>query len=143
MQRYGFIFKKTKIACLLVFLCHLLISHVALPMLNKADLYPFYSWDLFSSKPLVQNFYFMRIHVVDGKTLTPPHLVFLNRNIYRGRHPRLVPHQIQRLGSYLANTGNKNQILISKSKLEKNILKKISIRGLLANFLLLILRLCK
>lgn len=124
MHASGFITKKTKIICLLIFLCHLLVSHVALPMLNKVDLYPFYTWNLFSFTPSEQDFYFIRIHAVDGQKLVSPQLVFRNRDIYKGETPHLVPHQIRKLGSYLTNAGDQSLTTLFKAELENNIFKE-------------------
>ncbi len=107
--------------CMAIFAAHLLVSHFILPALGKADLYPFYSWNLFSFTPDRLKFYFMKILSVDGVDLNPPQLVHQQRVHYQGSFPRLVPHQIERLGRALDQHRNETQIHLLKSELERNL----------------------
>ncbi len=109
------------LACAYLFFVNLYISHYALPSANVSNLFPFYDWNLFSFNRRYINWYFICIVSMDGKAIEPIE-VGNNRDKFTGRIPFLVPHQIQRLGDYIANKGTNDPLtLAAKGELERNL----------------------
>ncbi len=112
--------KKTKFICTAIFLVHLLVAHLLLPSIHKADLYPFYNWDLFSYTPNEMNQFIIRIHNIDGREINPPEFLFSNRTTYPGKNFKLIPPQINRLGVSILEKEN-SKITLYKTELENNL----------------------
>jgi hypothetical protein len=94
--------RKTKIICSCLLITHYFISLIYLPSLKKNDLYPFYDWDLFSWTPPTQQHYFVKVLAIDGTQLASPKWLNTNRDLFPGKVPLLVPHQINRLGAEIS-----------------------------------------
>lgn len=119
-----FFLRRAKIICLLIFLGHFVVSHIVLPALGRVDLYPFYSWDLFSFTPAVSDQYFILVHKINEKKIEPPDMVFRKREIYPGRNLFLVPHQIKRLGISLATNADQRAALSYRTEMEQNLFSR-------------------
>ena len=116
------VLRKTKLICISILGLHYLISIIGLPALNKADLYPFYDWNLFSWTPPLQEQIYIRVLAVNGKTIPSTQWVNTNRETYPGHLPNLVPHQINRFGfELIKQQGLSTNGLRYKKEMEKNI----------------------
>jgi hypothetical protein len=100
---------------------HLIISHVFLPNLRKADLYPFYDWNIFSYTRPNDRLYTLLIEEVDGKVYNPPVVLYGNSGMFTSLTPKLAYHQIRRLGRAIMEESRAQNIPTLRQEMENNI----------------------
>lgn len=113
--------KRVKLVCLGIFSIHLLISHVMLPTLGKADIYPFFNWDLFSFISPVNELTFIRVISRDGKAVNQPHWFHFNRKDYRVTLEFVAPDQIREMGNHILYNGFDEKGKRMRKAIERNI----------------------
>lgn len=97
-------------------------SHLLLPSLHKADVYPLYDWNLFSYTPPVRDFFTVKVLELDGQKLETPVWVINDREQFPGRQRHLVPHQSFRLGKALREASqNPADLSRFQQELEQNL----------------------
>lgn len=114
---------KTKIICLCILGAHFLISHILLPAAHKKDIFPFFTWELFSYVPEAHQWFFLRIISIDGRNLSPPEFFFNSRHRYENVSKFsvfLAPYQISALGTNLLHHSHEH-IVNYKTDLERGL----------------------
>lgn len=109
-----------KITALLFAIFHVAISHIALPKMNKQDLFPFFTWDLFSYPEENVTFYQIKIHTLNENPLAQP-LLFRDRpKSLKPVNSRVALFQITDFAQSIQNSEPSKSNLF-KYEMERNI----------------------
>lgn len=79
--------------CALIFLSNLLFSHFALPRLDRSDLFPFFTWNLFSFTPGKKEIFSVRVHKLDSTDMEGAELFMIISRI-KPKSLKTLPFQI-------------------------------------------------
>ncbi len=114
-----------KYYALAIYLFHFFATQIMLPLLETHSMYPFYNWDLFSYMPrYFYNWYFIKIHEIDGEKLDRPLVYSFNRSLLKPKTNWLLHDQIFILGS--AIEANSEHLTHAHKQLEANLFKRVN-----------------
>lgn len=121
---------KIKKTLLVLFTCvffafHFLLSHYFLVRIGKTDIYPFFTWDLFSFLPSEKVIYSLYVISLNGQKVQSDDLSFIFKNIHT-KQWNIIPHQIDQFGRALEINPLKTEaIRLKRKEFERNAFNRV------------------